>query len=235
MAIVVTPLTSGSATAAATAFVTGTFSVSSAELLIAAVAKGTQVPILDVVNVEFNGTTMDNPIGMAILAPGVEIKIYNNMYTSAVSGAATIRIGGLVAVGPIAWSFTKFSGTDTSGAGGGGAIVQGTWTTVTTASSISTVSLDAFGAAGNVAYGAFAQSTNVPMSTRNGFILLHSATALTGLTSAIALLTEWDQNNTQVRAGGVATAHKPGIAIEIKEATVADGGRARRMMLGIGR
>jgi hypothetical protein len=120
----------------------------------------------------------------------------------------------------------EFSGIDTSGTDGSGAVVQSVTNSGTPLSSL-TVTLAAFGSVDNATYGTFSTNGNVTGWTPgSGFTLIHEqANATDGPSFATEFRAD---NDTSVDATQPGSGDMGGIAVEIKAASAAppDGGTA---------
>ena len=119
----------------------------------------------------------------------------------------------------VAWSIDEFSGVDTSGTNGSGAIVQSAVNEDEAASSNSlTVTLSAFGSANNATYGTFATSGVQTPTAGTGFAILANAT----INARQQTITEWrNDNDRSVDISFPLDEQMGGIAIEIKAAVAA--------------
>jgi len=113
---------------------------------------------------------------------------YRAMGAAPSAGAVVITYGG--AQTGTQWSVAEFTGVDTSGTNGSGAIRQTATATFVTAISMA-ATLSAFGAAGNATYGAFSSNTDGP-SLGSGFTQVHHCQ---NASPTRRLLTEWRVDN----------------------------------------
>lgn len=161
------------------------------------------------------------------------VTVLRAMGASPSSGAITIDCGGQTQTG-IDWSVDQFSGVDTTGTNGSGAIVQSAtnFDASGTASTLS-VTLAAFSSTNNATFGGWGQGN--PASTTatagSGFTLLGDET--TDVTDC-KLTTEWKStNDTGVDISYSQAGEIGGVAIEIK-ATVASTIYHRIALMGVG-
>lgn len=154
--------------------------------------------------------------------PRARITLFRAMGASPTTGAVTITAAGTE---ECSWSIVEFSGVDTSGTNGSGAIVQSVANSANSVGSL-TVTLAAFAdAVNNAAFGGFGVGANAALNPGTGFAeigadLNHAAS-------------EWrlGQDTTVDMSGDVVG--RGGIALEIKAATLAD--RMFQTLLGVGR
>jgi len=134
-------------------------------------------------------------------------------------------------VGHCHWSVDEFTGIDTSGTNGSGAIVQSLSDRSDSASGL-TITLAGFGSTGNAAYGYFARAANENLTEGSGFTALGETTGTE--TPTTSCLSEWKLNDNTVDFTATSTGPLAGLAIEIKEATGGAPAVTRRTLLGVG-
>lgn len=145
------------------------------------------------------------------------VTVFRAMGASPSAGAITIDFAGVTQTDCL-WSVDQFSGTDTSGTNGSGAIVQSA--TVIESDGSTLVTLAAFGSADNATFGAFGDSSALVMTVGSGFTQLGRKNS----TNSAGIITEWRaDNDTSVDATGSAV-DAGGIGIEIKAAAAGAGG-----------
>jgi hypothetical protein len=143
------------------------------------------------------------------------LTVLRAMGASPSSGAITIAFAGVTQTDCL-WSVDQFSGIDTSGTNGSGAIVQSN-TVIDPNGGTVTVTLAAFGSADNATFGAFGDSSTTLWTQGSGFTALGSKAS----TNNTTIFTEWKApNDTSVDASGFAS-DAGGIGIEIKAAAAA--------------
>jgi hypothetical protein len=114
----------------------------------------------------------------------------------------------------ICWSLTEYTGVDTSGTNGSGAIVQAVKNTGTSTTPAAT--LAAFGSANNATYGGIVTgSAGFPLAVGSGFTSLHN---FQGPTVGLMTLSEWKASNDTSVDGTCASTVWGIIAVEIKAA-----------------
>lgn len=210
MALAVAALTSGEDTDGGTSATTASISPSSNALV-----------ICDVVNIDSdfsasvtptvsgNGLTWVEIANMTPVGGIIRFTRFRAMGASPSSGSVTISCS--VNQTLISYSIYEITGVDTSGANGSGAVVQ-TVTNNATGTSL-TVTLSAFGSAGNMAIGAFCYGGDASdFTVGSGFTQIHE-------TPTGTLFTEYKLNDTTVDATNSTSQELSGIASEIKAAT----------------
>lgn len=134
------------------------------------------------------------------------------------TGTITISFGGQNQAG-VQWSLDEFSGVDTSGTNGSGAIVQSAVNSDETPNNNLTVTLAAFGSVSNATYGGFAAWSDQTYTEGTGFTKLvdqSQAAVFPGV------LTEYrSDNDTSVNFSTSDNSENGGIAIEIKASGIA--------------
>lgn len=220
MAIAASNLTSGNATTALqTSATTASVSPASNNLELLTVVNETLISVdPNEPTITGNGLTWVK-VGTTVFDNGgvdrKRITVFRAMGSSPSSGAITIDFAGQVQAW-IQWALDEFSGIDTSGTNGSGAIVQSAVNQDTGAVSSLTVTLGAFSSASNATYGAFAAS-GYAFTEGSGFTRLYRYPDSTG-SDDLSSITEWKStNDTSVDASiGGDTSEMGGIAAEIK-------------------
>ena len=140
------------------------------------------------------------------------VTLFRDLSASPGSGALTIDFAGQVQT-TIAWSIDEFSGTDTTGTHGSGALVQSvTHATTSGATTGFTITLAALGSANNAAYGALRNNAGGAVTVGTGFTSLSNQTA-----GSLVMAAEWAINKTAVAwTWASQTVISVGVAIEIK-------------------
>ena len=143
------------------------------------------------------------------------ITVFRAMGALPTTGTVVISFGA-VTQRTCAWSIVEFSGTDTSGTNGSGAIVQSALSTADASATTGTATLAAFADAANGTFGAFSHRVAEVTTPGSGFTELAEAI---GGTEALSIQTEWRvDNDTVVDATWASNAHYGVVAIEIKVA-----------------
>lgn len=227
MGIIVEPLVSGISTALTSAHVTSTYSPAANALILVAVHDPAGLAAARVP--EGHGTTFVF-VGEQNLSSQT-LNVYRALSTGALTaGATTLKFS--VATAPINYSIIQMRNVSTLSTDGEGAIVQGS-SGASVGSTATVITLAAFAAPGNVAYGAFGELSTSLMTSGAGFTTIHSTRSQI-LNQTQSLMTEWAQNNSTVGANSPSAANRVGIALEIKESTVSVS-VGRKMMMGVGR
>lgn len=151
-------------------------------------------------------------------APTHTVELWRSMGASPSTGAITISTGGSTQI-HMAWAVIECTGVDTSGTNGSGAIVQSAINLTEPGTSL-TVTLGAFGDAGNATLGAFGVADNVAVTEGTGFTeLAEQLVSDGGLDSGLQV--QWrSTNDTNVDASW-SSIDAGGVAIEIKAAATA--------------
>lgn len=147
--------------------------------------------------------------------------VFRAMGASPSSGQVTVDFGATTKTSCTV-IVDQFTGVDTSGTNGSGAVVQSAVNSAATGTSL-TVTLAAFGdSTNNVAYGGHAHAANEAVNVGTGFTELGEAT---GASPNRGTQTEWKiGEDTSVDASWTSSAANLGIALEIKAASAAVGG-----------
>ena len=211
MAVTMTPLTSGSASAdgATTASITPG---ANALILAAVVGATTSDPVFTLTG---NGLTWVSIDTVVITGPRV-LNLFRALGASPSAGGVSINAHDTNVSG-LGWSIAQFDGVDTGGTNGAGAIVQFADGAFGSGHSV-TVTLSAFGDAGNATYGCFGMRDPVGSPTAGtGFTGIHALSA-----GGMELTSEWraDNDTTVDYSWDPAfDTQSGGIAIEIKAAS----------------
>lgn len=213
MAVTEAALTSGWSDTDASSYATASITPTGNLLLLAAVfaskTGGSGIPTLS-----GNGVTWVQ-VATLLQDTARRVTLFRGMVSSPSAGAVTIDFGGVNQL-RCGWSIAEFAGINTGGTNGSAAVVQSATNTATATTSL-TVTLAAFGDAGNATYGFFAiDGILLSLVPGAGFSSIHTVTS-PGENSAI--LTEWrNDNDTTVNASNTDAANWGGIAIEIAAA-----------------
>lgn len=230
MAIAATHLVSAGSTTNANSYTTASITPGASRLVLAAVvnsAAGTPAtPTLagnSLTWVQIATVTYDT-----IATPNHRLTLFRALGSSPTTG--TVVITASTSTGCV-WSISDFSGTDTTGSDGSGAIIQSATNRTDTATSL-TVTLAAFAdAVNNAAYGAFGNNGAVAIDFGSGFTELGDA----GYTSPDTRLeTEWLLGqDTSVDASETFPLSWAGIAVEIGAPAAATGQPTMRRWGGV--
>ena len=233
MAITATLLTSGASDTDADSYATASITPPANELIVVDVLNtDTVTPATPTLSgngltwVEIATVTFDT-----IATPKRRLTRFRSMGASPSAGAITITAASSTGCG---WVVSSFSGVDTSGANGSGAVVQSASNSANAAASLN-VALAAFAdAVNNVALGAHATDSTISLVVGAGFTELAEATITLPGSS---LQTEYKVGeDTSVDASASAgTPDWGGIAMEIKIAAAAAAFAPRLALLGVGR
>lgn len=146
------------------------------------------------------------------------VTVLRAMGASPSSGAVTIDFGGQNNT-DVHWSIDEFTGVDTSGTNGSGAIVQSVAEKDESGSaSTLVVDLAAFGSTSNATFGGFGLSTETGYAVGSGFSLLGTANTFTGSARVISEFRNDNDTTVDITMTGSLVG---GIGIEIKAAAVA--------------
>lgn len=205
------------ATSYATASVTPT---ANALVLLATVAtrNSTVCSDNDVTSVTGNGLTWVNInrqcFSSAVL-PVQTVELWRTLGASPSTGAITFDFSGTTQLNA-SWAVIECAGVDTTGTNGSGAIVQHAINLTEPGTSL-TVTLGAFGDAGNATLGAFGNATNQAVTPGTGFTELAEQQNSEGQT----LQVQWRNNNDTSVDASFSSVDAGGVAIEIKAAATA--------------
>lgn len=221
MAVIGTNLTAGSDVDGGSASTTASVSPTANNLILLTVASRTGITANpNQPTATGNGLTwvvVNTVIYDASSSSRRRITVFRALGASPSAGAISISFGGQNQT-DIGWSVDSFS-SDTSGTNGSGAIVQSTTNKDETGTATSlTVTLAAFGNAGNATFGGFGISdSGVTKTAGSGFTKLGDGDA--GGANGLAAITEFkNSNDTSVDMSFDAGTICGGIAIEIKAA-----------------
>ena len=243
-AISATSLTSGSATANATSFTTASITPGSNTLVLAFVFGFRTIGSDSTPTLSGNGLTWVNIDHRGLGCSNENMTLFRAMGAAPSAGAVTIDYG-VATHDAAAWSIVEFSGVDTSGTDGSGAIVQIASGNAATCSDTSeTATLAAFGSADNGTYFAvrwYDQTAPGELTTASpnaGFTELHDVLTRTDAAANNMLLqTAWRSDNsttcTSTLDAGSAAGYIRGV--EIKAAGAAGAATSpQRSLLGVG-
>ena len=166
-----TGLTSGKDTTPATSFATASISPGGSRLILAWVANVSQPEQGSTPTLTGNGITWVQVATVSLLSGTTTYRttLFRGMVASPTTGAVTIDFG-VDTQAVCAWAIGEWTGVDTSGTNGSGAIVQSGTVSNAAANTGMTVSLAAFGHPLNgVAYGA-----NLDLTIEAGYTLLYN-------------------------------------------------------------
>jgi hypothetical protein len=227
MAVASAALTSGSSEVDGTSFATASVTPTADRLVLLAVAHqrdGSADPSA-LSSVTGNGLTWVQVATVLYDTAGAShgrLSLWRTLGASPSAGAITMNAPE-TQIGAV-WSVVEFSGADTTGTNGSGAIVQSV-TNLGSAVTSLTVTLAAFGSVDNATYGTFgANSALSTWTVGSGFTQLH---VVANAAEGPSLLSEFRvDNDTSVdatRPGG-ASGDVGGIAVEIQAAVAAPEG-----------
>lgn len=221
MAITAAALTSGSSVTDATSYATASITPTANLLILLLVYNRIGVAPPSVPTATGNGLTWVKITNIIGVTNGTNrcLTLFRAMGAAPSAGAITIDLGGVTHTACI-WSVAEFAGIDTSGTNGSGAVVQSATQEGAASATSVTVTLAAFGDAGNGAYGGFQHNTNEVTSPGSGFTEIHDVAISENSTG---LESEWiATNDTTVDCSWAsATNTSSGVAIEIKAAAAA--------------
>ena len=135
--------------------------------------------------------------------------IFRALGASPSAGAVTINYGAVTAT-ECSWSISEFTGIDTSGTNGSGAVVQ--FVTATGSSTESSVTLAALASTSNVAYGVADWNASTNAVEGSGFTAIHNVNQTE---VGRNLFTEYKLNETVVTSSRAGTTTWKTMAIEI--------------------
>lgn len=212
-------LTQDTSTTNATSYTTASVSpTSDALILVATMATrnaATACADNDVTSVAGNSLTYVHINRQCFSAAGVPtqtVELWRSLGAAPSTGTIVIGFGGNTQING-SWAVIECTGVDTSGTDGSGAIVQNAINLTEPGTSL-TVTLAAFGDAGNATLGAFGLATNQAVTPGTGFTELAEQQNSEGHT----LQVQWrNDNDTSVDASW-SSVDAGGVAVEIKAA-----------------
>lgn len=143
--------------------------------------------------------------------------VYRSMGASPSSGAITVTFGETES--GVIWGVDQFTGADTSGTNGSGAIVQSlTDSDESTTADAMTITLSAFGNPANGAWGVFGDSDQNTFTAGSGFTLISNTADATVFSRVASEFSSSADPTVDISLSGAAD-NLGGIAIEIKAAT----------------
>ena len=226
MPITAANLTANGVTTNASSYTTASVTPGANTLIIVSVSNNIGTAPVTTPTLSGNGLTyvqIDTLAWNTVASPVTRTTMFRAMGASPSAGAITIDFGGTTQNGCI-WAVNQFSGTDTSGTNGSGAVVQSALSAApdTNATSV-TVTLASFGdAANNAAYISAAHSANEAATQETGWTeLSDNGHATPNRSAASAWLLGEDTSPSYSWASNTG---KGAIAIEVKAA--AAGGAA---------
>lgn len=224
MAVAATNLTSGESTSGASSYATASITATANQLVLLSCSTRTGIstdPNQPTASgggltwVVVNSTVYDDDS-----ASRRRITLFRALGASPSAGAITIDYAGQAQTEQ-EWSINQFSGVDTSGTNGSGAIVQSATARATDSGGLVTsltVTLSAFGSSNNATFGCFANAdSSWTRSVGSGFTSLSDSTTA-GINGH---LTEWKStNDTSVDITFSSQSGVGGVAVEIKAEVV---------------
>lgn len=158
------------------------------------------------------------------------LTVFRAMGASPSAGAVSITAPATLT--SAVWSVDQFTGVDTSGTNGSGAVVQSVTNSTSSGTSL-TVTLSSFGDANNATFGAFGNADGLFSSTAGtGFSKLGDAA---DSETSSRCTTEWvSSNDTSVDMTFSTATELGGIAIEIAAATAGTSSSRLLGLLGVG-
>jgi hypothetical protein len=147
------------------------------------------------------------------------ITIFRAMGASPTTGTITIDFSGITQSRCL-WSLSEFTGADTSGTDGSGAIVQSGGNDQSGGTSL-TVTLSAFSSANNMAYGAIHHWWNEATTLGTGFSEIYDTTTSSGTTG---FQTQYKLNDETVDWSWTTSVRASAIALEILASSGGGGG-----------
>lgn len=228
MAITATHLATSGSTTDGTSFATASIAPSANALILAAIHLGSSAAGPVISSVTGLGLTWVQ-VAVTGAATARDLYVFRALGPSPVAGPLTITTS--ASAGACMWSVAQFTGVDTSGTNGSGAIAGSVIASPASASSVN-VALSPTPTAGNAIFGAIAPGATVTaMTAGSGFTLLGSTTISAPVNS---LFTEYDVTDplaTAVTGSWTTAAVSRVVGVEVKAAPVA-GGNLNGVRLG---
>jgi len=210
--VTVANLTSGHSETSQSSYTTASISPSANKLVIVTVETRLTGATAPTPTVSGAGGTWTQIATNASADGGRRITMLRDLSASPGSGVLTISYGG-TNVDSNAWSVDQFTGTDTSGTHGSGAIVQNQFNTATGTQTGITTTLSALGSSNNMAYGAVRWSDGITVTKGSNFTELVNIS----VSSNYAFDVEYAKNQTAVNwTWGSESGTSVAMAIEIK-------------------
>lgn len=218
MAISATHLTTNGSDVDATSFTTASITPTANALVLAAVAAGKAVPV-GTATLTGNGLTWVeavSPVLYDVAGTGGTLWLFRAMGASPSAGTVGIDFGGVTHLACV-WSIVEFTGVDTSGSNGSGAVVQSVGEVEIDLGNTASVTLAAFSNVNNATFGAAAKQTNEGFTPGTDFLELGDFAVATPV---VSVLTEWQAaNDTTVDCSWATAGEKSGIiGVEVKAA-----------------
>lgn len=211
------PLTSGSSGTDATSYATASVTEASNALVLLLIYNRSATNPAAEPTVTGNGLTWQTVVTRSM--GNHRITLVRSLGASPSTGTATIDFG-VQTQQRCSWSMAEFTGVDTSGSNGSGAIVQSDSTEGTSTSY--TITLAAFGSANNMAYGGKVHLTTENSVVGSGFTEIHDVQMNDG-GGLSTLQSEYKLNDNSVDASWTTSAFFGAVACEIKEAVASTG------------
>lgn len=213
-AIAVNLLTSGQDTTDATSYATSSVTPTANALVLIYIYQRQATSPAAPTSVTGNGLTWVKvtDVTSAALASR-RISVWRAMGASPSAGAITINLAATQT--QCTWAVLEFTGVDTTGTNGSGAIVQSGVTPDPSTGTSGLITLSAFGSTNNYAYGAFHHFANEASTQGSGFT---EAYDIANSENAGGNEVEYKANDNTVDASWTTSIDFLGIAIEVKQA-----------------
>jgi hypothetical protein len=210
MAITASNLTNSSTTTDDNSYDTASITPSANKLILVSVLSRASSGNTDKPTLSGNGLTYVEVVSYVVSDNSNRVTIFRAMGSSPTTGAITIDFDGQTQI-YCHWSVNEFTGTDTSGTNGSGAIVQSAGNTNSSTNTGLTVTLSSFESDTNAVYGSVRAGKAI--TAGSGF------TALSETTVDSRFQTQWkDSEDTTVDwSWSSSGAYTVGCAVEIKE------------------
>lgn len=223
-------LTNNGDTTNASSYATASVTPTSNALVLVAVVN-TKASAPDTPTLSGNGLTWVQ-IGTVtfdtVASPTKRLTVFRALGASPSAGAITIDFGGASQTG-CAWVVSEYTGVDTTGTNGSGAVVQST-TNNGNSSTTQSATLSAFGSATNGSYSATGVDSNVDVSPEASW---NEHANPTYGTPSTGLQTQWRaDNDTSPSTTTAGLRNWAMLALEIKEAAAGGGGTAAHIVGG---
>ncbi len=209
MAITASNLTNSSTTTDANSYDIASITPSANKLILVSVLSRASSGTTNVPTLSGNGLTYVEVVNYVTSENANRVTIFRAMGASPTTGAITIDFDGQTQI-YCHWSVNEFTGIDTSGTNGSGAIVQSAGNTNSSTNTGLTVTLSAFESSNNAAYGSVRAGNAV--TPGSGFTELSQTTVDT------RFQTQWkdSQDTTVDWTWSSSPAYAVGCAVEIK-------------------
>lgn len=219
-------LTNGQSATNATSYTTASVTPGANRLILLLTAQsrntGSDCANNDISSVTGNSLTwvaINKQCFSSAVAPTQTVEIWRSMGASPSTGTIAFDVSASTQINA-AWAVVECSGVDTGGTNGSGAVVQSAINLIEPGTSL-TVTLGAFGSAGNATLGAFGIADNIAITPGSGFTELVEELVSDG-GNDLGFQVQWRNDNDTTVDASWTSIDAGGVAIEIKASATAD-------------